>query len=444
VPPRPPAAGGRQPPSSGAFLWGLGGGVLGGIVAALATIYLLPPPGADDLTALRGEVRDQAQTVEQVQGRIEELTTGAAGQADLPGRLEALEGGEASMRERVAALETAAGAAPEQDAVAAQIATLEAGLAAIEDKVETLSASGTGGGDAQQGVALETELSSLSATVARLQESGAAAPTSDQITDLQQGLDRVAQAADRIAALSAKVDALSGQVEDNEQRVEDVATDAAATGGQVKLLDERAETLAGDVGALQSRIAVVEEEVKTATDRRGRAATLALLTGQLELAIDQAQPYDASLESLRAFGAEDAVVGDATAQLEPSAATGVPSLAQLRRSFEDTANDIVHAGRAPEGDGMLDRAAGNLMRLVTVRPVGADAEGDDADARVARAEAKLAAGDLARAVAELDGLEGAAAEAAAPWLEQARARLAAKKALDDLNTHTAGLLATPQ
>jgi uroporphyrinogen-III synthase len=93
---------------------------------------------------------------------------------------------------------------------------------------------------------------------------------------------------------------------------------------------------------------------------------------------------------------------------------------------------------------MLDRAAGNLMRLITVRPVGADVEGDDPAARVARAEAKLAGGDLAGAIAELEGLEGAAAAAAAPWLEQARARLVAEQALDRLNTHTAGLLVPPQ
>jgi hypothetical protein len=90
---------------------------------------------------------------------------------------------------------------------------------------------------------------------------------------------------------------------------------------------------------------------------------------------------------------------------------------------------------------MLERAAGNLMRLVTIRPVGADAEGDHAAARVARAEARLADGDLAGAVAELEGLEGAPAEAAAPWLEQARTRLAAENALQGLRAHATGLLA---
>ena len=81
------------------------------------------------------------------------------------------------------------------------------------------------------------------------------------------------------------------------------------------------------------------------------------------------------------------------------------------------------------------------MRLVTIRPVGADAEGDHAAARVARAEARLADGDLAGAVAELEGLEGAPAAAAAPWLEQARTRLAAENALHGLRAHATGLLA---
>ena len=47
-------------------------------------------------------------------------------------------------------------------------------------------------------------------------------------------------------------------------------------------------------------------------------------------------------------------------------------MAALRQSFAPVANEIVHAARAPEGDSLLDQAAGNLMRLVTVRPVGDD------------------------------------------------------------------------
>ena len=104
----------------------------------------------------------------------------------------------------------------------------------------------------------------------------------------------------------------------------------------------------------------------------------------------------------------------AVEELRPAAASGVPSLAALRSSFDAVANRIVHAAQAPEGDSLLEQAAGNLMSLVTVRPVGADVEGDSAAARVARAEAALDDGDLAAAVAELEALDGAAADAAAP------------------------------
>jgi hypothetical protein len=59
---------------------------------------------------------------------------------------------------------------------------------------------------------------------------------------------------------------------------------------------------------------------------------------------------------------------------------------------------------------------------------------------VARAEAALEQGNLAAAVAELEGLEGAAADAAAPWLAEARARLAAQAALAALQDRATHLL----
>jgi hypothetical protein len=405
--------------------------VIGGILAALVAFYLLPRAG--DLDVVRSQVADHAATVEQVQGRVA-----------------ALEGAGDDTRERVAALETAAGAAPEPDQLAGQIAQAETRLTALEDQVEALDAGGAGPGDRDRLAALENQLSSLAAAVAELEQAGGAATgtatnrITGQVADLEQRVGQVAGAADQVRALSGKVDALSEQVTSGGAQTEAVAKDVAALTGQASQLSERVEELAVEVGPLQARVTAVEERISTAGNRSGRAATLALLAGQLETAIDQAQAYEAPLDSLRALGADDAVIGEAAARLAPSAASGVPSQAELRRSFAPTANDIVHAARAPKGGGVLERAAGNLMSLVTVRPVGADVEGDDPAARVARAEAKLADGDLAGAVAELQGLEGPAAEAAAPWLERAQARLAAQDALDRLRTHTTGLLAPSQ
>ena len=51
------------------------------------------------------------------------------------------------------------------------------------------------------------------------------------------------------------------------------------------------------------------------------------------------------------------------------------------------------------------------------------------EAALSAAERSLAAGDLAGAVAALDPLSGPAAEAARPWLQMARQRLAVEAAL---------------
>jgi hypothetical protein len=138
--------------------------------------------------------------------------------------------------------------------------------------------------------------------------------------------------------------------------------------------------------------------------------------------------------------AGDEAIRQAVTALEPGAANGVPGIAALRQSFQPVANEIVHAARAPETDNLLNRATDNLMRLVTVRPVGDDVRGDTAEARVARAEAALDEGDLAAAVMELEQLEGRAAEAAAPWLEQARVRLGADQAVARLRAQATDLL----
>jgi hypothetical protein len=139
--------------------------------------------------------------------------------------------------------------------------------------------------------------------------------------------------------------------------------------------------------------------------------------------------------------AGDDAIEQALRALEPGAAAGVPSIAALRQSFRPVANEIVHAARAPDGDNLIDRATDNLMRLVTVRPVGDDVRGDTAEARVARAEAALDKGDLASAVAELEQLDGRPADAGADWLSQAKLRLGADQAVAKLRTHATELLA---
>jgi hypothetical protein len=254
---------------------------------------------------------------------------------------------------------------------------------------------------------------------------------------LEQRLGAAEAAGGRVGELAGTLDELRTALQTSQERVTGV-------GDQVTALRDRVDGVAGTVQALDQRVTTLQDRLDSAEDRRERAATLALLVSQLDAALTESRPYDRLLQTLAELAEDDATVREAVARLEPAAATGIPDLMTLRQRFAATANEIVHRARAPEGDGLIDRATDNLMRLVTIRPVGADARGDSPEARVARAEAKLAAGDLAGAVAELEQLEGPPAEAAAEWLELARLRLAAKEAVTSLQAHTTALLTEPR
>ncbi len=138
-----------------------------------------------------------------------------------------------------------------------------------------------------------------------------------------------------------------------------------------------------------------------------------------------------------------------TAPLAARAAAGVPTLVELQSRFPAAARAIVDAARqaapaAVENEttespswyerplGWLSSAGDWLSSQVSVRPVG-EVAGEDAGARVARAEVRLSQDDLAAAVKELEGLrEAPAAAAAAAWLGDAQARLAVDRVVSAL------------
>ena len=475
--------GGTAPPAGGhrSLRNGLIGGVIGGALAALAMVYFMPQDDAE-LQALRSQV-------EQLEGSVAGVAGGEDAMAELSSRIATLEqaappGISAELQAQLDALQQTPPAALEEE-LQARLEGLEqggpdiAGLAERVDALESSLSSGPAQGDLDQRLsALQEELAALSANVAAqalgegdpatadlalletlqsrlgaLEQSQPGAGGEEAIAELEARLTEVesslpdagiaADVALRLDALSARVDALqslAGQAADTQEALAGLSSQLRGLEEQIQGLRERADATRAAADALTARLDQTEADVAAVQDRRQRAAVLALIASQIDAAVSQSRPYEAPLQSLQALDGEDTVVSEVAAALEPMASAGVPSLAALRRSFEDVAGEIVHRARAPEGDSLLDQAAGNLMRLVSVRPVGGEVEGDGAAARAARAEARLAEGDLAAAVAELEGLEGAPAEAAADWLAAARSRLAVADALSRLQSRTTELL----
>jgi hypothetical protein len=413
-PARPSPAGAPAGGMGRGFGAGLVGGLIGGAIAALLVAAWFQ--SGDQLDALRARVDQLDSTVASATGDSGEL-------ASLAGRIEALETGATppDLSGRMAEIEAALAQLP---------ASADAPLGKLEQRITALeSESAPGGADQADAVkALQQQLTALASqeaarvedTSAKLQQAtGKLQDVESRLGQLDQRLAAAEQTGTQLQQLSATVDQLSQKA----------SADA-----------QQSQELAGRIGVLDQRVSGTETKVQATNQARDRAAALALIVAQLQTALEDAQPYQAPLDALAAMAGDDGAIRSAADELQASASSGVPTMAALRQSFVPVAEEIVGAARAPEGDSLIDQAAGNLMRLVTVRPAGSAAEGDSVDARVARAEASLNDGDLAAAVTELDQLEGEPAPAAAEWLAHAKARLTAEQAVSQLRSQATDLL----
>ena len=271
---------------------------------------------------------------------------------------------------------------------------------------------------------LETDLTQVSQQVSS--QAANAAPASPDLSA-------------NVADLKAANDALTRQLSVAKDEIAKLDTALAA-------LQAQQSDLSGKVGQIAAAPAPV-----TAAEQRRTALVVAL--GGLRGALPLDKPYAANLKSVDDLAGADATL---KAQLAPAldplrsiAASGAPTLAQLQASFPT--QEIAKSANAEEASSAVgadqswsERLINRLSEAVTIRPVGADAEGDGPLARLARGEAKLKAGDLSGAVAEIGALDGRPAAAAGSWLGQAKARLAQDQAGAALDQVSTALLAPPE
>ena len=264
--------------------------------------------------------------------------------------------------------------------------------------------------------------------------------------------------ADRLAAAEEKLKTLSAPAADG--GIEgDTAVRLSAENIQMKNdLAALREALAQATAAnnqLTSRLGELESNVQESR-AAGAQAALVLAVANLTKTMATADPFAAPLAALKDIVADNALapkVDSVAAAAAGFADKGVPTAAMLAASFPAVADGVARAARKTEtadgaaaDDGFLSttwrKISDGVSDAVTVRPEG-EVEGDGPLERLARAETRLAEFKLADAVAELDGLSGAPRDAAAAWLDQAKARLATDKAIEALQALALGQLAAP-
>ncbi|HET6618755.1 MAG TPA: uroporphyrinogen-III synthase [Dongiaceae bacterium] len=362
-------------------------------------------------------------------------------------RITALQGDLQALSEKVQAgvdadaLQQAIGAAV--DPLNAELAAAKRELASLKSELDSLRGGASGSSTLSEAPAADL------------------GPIEDRLGKLESALADTGKRIDEIAN-AQPADSTNGAAAAPDPRIDALTSENEALKQQIASLTQRLDqmsSLDAKVGELAPRVDALDQQVASLpkNGEQQRAAALIVAVGELRSALAGDKSFAAELATLGDLMRNDEALRPRLKpiidSLGPLSEAGVPTLSQLAAGFPTT--EIARAGEADlageaSDDTLLKRfwrgLGHSISEVITVRPTGPDVEGDDTLARLARAEAKLGEGDLSGAVAEVRGMKGLAAEAAAEWLSQAEARLAIEQSaarLADISTRALVPQASP-
>ncbi len=226
---------------------------------------------------------------------------------------------------------------------------------------------------------------------------------------------------------------------------------AAEADKEMAVLRAEIVTLHTALQALDQSVTGQREQTKVLADALGartageqkalvaaRASAVIGVAARLSAALDSGLPFAADLTLLAPLAQGDAKLTEVATALQPYGQAGVASRTALAASFPAVAKAALADDVADDSFG--ERLLGKIRSIVSLRRVGDDVPGDSAEAKLARAEAALDAGDLAKAVDLVKSMPTQTAKATSAWLARAEAHLAAKRAIDALAAHAISLL----
>lgn len=313
-----------------------------------------------------------------------------------------------------------------------RVSPLAERVAALEQQAQRPAAAPAAGNDQTT-----QQLAALESRIARLEERQTA--LSEEIGMVRSMLASEgggSSGAVDTGPLSERLDALEAEIKQ--------VSEAAQAGGLEDLrgrqraletaLTEMPRTDPAELGRLREEIGVLREGVAKAAALDGRREALMLAVAQLATPMQQGAAYETEMAAIARLTGADSGLEEELTVLKNHAATGVPTIAVLADRFPDIAAAAVRAERAGESQSVVGETLNRIAGLVSLRRTG-QVEGETVEARTARAEEALERHDLAAAVSEMAALQGPAAEAVAPWMDDARARLAVNDALARLRSH---------
>lgn len=233
-----------------------------------------------------------------------------------------------------------------------------------------------------------------------------------QIANLRDQLAKAPQATTDTSALETRLAALESASVNGDLAGKLEALESTVSGLQ-------SEKATQDTASTDLARRLSEAEAKLNEPRDDIEVARAIASAGLKAAIDRGGPFLAELDTLSRVIPDDPAVQS----LRPFANTGVPSRAELTRSFPDVANAMLDTLNQPDpNQGIFARLTDSALSLVKVHPVG-NVEGEGPEAKIARMEDKIRNGDLKGAALEWDGVPDPAKAASGDYKKSLDARI---------------------
>ncbi len=244
--------------------------------------------------------------------------------------------------------------------------------------------------------------------------------------------------ADRLAAAEAQARSLNDALSALRRRVDEVAAtaqtaqeaaDAASAAADTAKSTIRGAVRRSDLDAVTKRLTALETTVNSLAEQVAqrtsgaddRAVRLTIVAEALRAMAERGAPYQSELAAVKSLGADQ----NATAALEPFAASGIPSAAALAQELATLIPALRRASDTlPPDATFLGKLEAHAQKLVRITPVDAPV-GNEPSAIVARLNDDAGRGDIAAALRDIAMLPDPAKTLAAAWVKKAEARNAA-------------------
>lgn len=236
----------------------------------------------------------------------------------------------------------------------------------------------------------------------------------------------------KIAALSAHIEQLEAKL----KTLEDLVTAAPLSAANTAPLEEKIITLETRLQTLEqtpnivavddARFEAWEAKIAAAVTQSEHRLAVLMAIWQLEQTLHE--PYRQPLGRLQSLLKDSEEAAAALTQLDAFADRGIPSHGQLSEQFLSVIPEALSHGRNSSS------LASKMGSLIQIRKIGEKQTGGDDESVIARAEAKLAQGDLAASLKELSSLSPPAATSFSAWTQRAQTYLQVHQAIDALKT----------